>query len=210
MFKKIAWLILPFLSFAGVALAQVNSGLTSELSLGSKGSQVTTLQSFLSGDQKIYPAGILSGYFGPLTANAVSQFQLYAGLPMVGRVGPLTLARINSILNSVGVLDTNAPVNTNLNISVGRSEAAINWQTNELSQGKVFYDTKPIISLETSQPATQPFISGSVSGESTIGFNHSLSLTGLNPDTTYYLVIESVDRSGNVSLVINKTFTTVH
>ena len=54
------------------------------LSRGSTGADVMSLQSYLG--------VIQTGYFGPLTAKAVVQFQASEALPPVGIVGPLTRA----------------------------------------------------------------------------------------------------------------------
>lgn len=50
------------------------NSLTSGLEVGSKGEQVTELQEFLV-EQGVYPEGIISGYYGPLTQTAVDRFE---------------------------------------------------------------------------------------------------------------------------------------
>ncbi len=54
------------------------------LAVGSRGDDVNELQAYLGVSQ--------TGYFGPLTANAVAAFQTEEGLARVGTVGPLTRA----------------------------------------------------------------------------------------------------------------------
>jgi len=54
------------------------------LSRGMSGDDVSNIQAFLSVQQ--------TGYFGPLTANAVAKFQTSEGLPAIGIVGPMTRA----------------------------------------------------------------------------------------------------------------------
>lgn len=71
--------------------------LTSEINPGARSDDVTTLQTLLAKDPTIYPAGTISGYYGPLTTAAVKNFQAKYGLPTVGRVGPATLAKINEV-----------------------------------------------------------------------------------------------------------------
>jgi len=49
---------------------------TTNLKVGSTGADVTALQEFLKGQgSSIYPEGLVTGYFGPLTKAAVTKFQ---------------------------------------------------------------------------------------------------------------------------------------
>lgn len=48
---------------------------TRNLYLGTRGEDVKKLQEFLAKDKSIYPEGIISGYYGPLTQKAVQKFQ---------------------------------------------------------------------------------------------------------------------------------------
>ncbi|MBI4193388.1 MAG: peptidoglycan-binding protein [Candidatus Colwellbacteria bacterium] len=77
---------------------------TKNLGLGSTGSEVTLLQQFLAKNKELYPQGIVSGYFGPLTKAAVIRFQnKYASTVLApiglsagtGYVGTLTRAELN-------------------------------------------------------------------------------------------------------------------
>ena len=65
---------------------------------GMTGDDVKLLQEILATDPEIYPKGFVTGYFGPLTKNAVKMFQKKAGIDQVGRVGPKTTAKINELL----------------------------------------------------------------------------------------------------------------
>lgn len=49
--------------------------LSGNLQVGSEGGDVTKLQTFLSKDKTVYPEGIVSGYFGKLTEDAVRRWQ---------------------------------------------------------------------------------------------------------------------------------------
>ncbi|MDP2668313.1 MAG: peptidoglycan-binding domain-containing protein [bacterium] len=69
---------------------QLDEGVTSD--------QVRLLQTLLAADSAIYPEGILTGYYGKLTAQAVKRFQKKFGLEQVGRVGPKTLEKLNKEL----------------------------------------------------------------------------------------------------------------
>ncbi|MCK4453759.1 peptidoglycan-binding protein [Candidatus Parcubacteria bacterium] len=65
---------------------------------GMSGEDVKLLQEVLATDTDVYPEGLVTGYFGPLTKNAVKRFQKIAGIEQVGLVGPKTSARINELL----------------------------------------------------------------------------------------------------------------
>lgn len=85
--------------------------ITRTLSLGSRGDEVSALQTLLAGDPIIYPEGLVTGYFGPLTRAAIQRFQASEGIVWngdetstgLGLVGPRTraaLARIHSASQS--------------------------------------------------------------------------------------------------------------
>lgn len=60
---------------------------------GAQGEEVRTLQARLK-DLRFFQ-GPVTGFFGPLTAEAVRRFQKAHGLPAVGYVGPRTLAALS-------------------------------------------------------------------------------------------------------------------
>lgn len=74
------------------------------LGFGSRGQDVTNLQSFLSDFPNIYPSGLVTGFFGQLTQAAVQRYQcsrniVCSGTPATtgfGFVGPNTRATINA------------------------------------------------------------------------------------------------------------------
>ncbi|MBI2612377.1 peptidoglycan-binding protein [Candidatus Kaiserbacteria bacterium] len=71
--------------------------LSSDLSFGSRGTEVTKLQQFLVTQN--YPGGgnwMVTGYFGQATAQAVRNFQQSAGIPMTGYVDAATRSAIQS------------------------------------------------------------------------------------------------------------------
>lgn len=72
--------------------------LRTTLAQGSAGEQVATLQALLAADPSIYPEGIVSGFFGRLTADAVKRFQKNNGIEQVGFVGPKTLKKLQEHL----------------------------------------------------------------------------------------------------------------
>jgi len=74
--------------------------ITRHLDQGDRGPNVRKLQELLAANNEIYPEGLVTGYYGPLTAQAVSRLQQRSGLPAVGRVGPRTLNQVNSVSKS--------------------------------------------------------------------------------------------------------------
>lgn len=167
------------------------------------------LQQFLSTNYLIYPEGIVSGYFGPLTQAAVTQFQVAYDLPQVGRVGPMTLAKMNDIMSSGLGLDTSSPVIANSWISTTRNGATINWTTNDPSRGQVYYDTFPIQSNEASGHAQLAYVSGAFAPNNMdVHGSQSVHIQGLSPNTFYYYLTRAIDSSGNVSMTVQKSFRT--
>lgn len=75
-----------------------------DLTLGSQGSDVSSLQAFLIGEDtgpsaKALLAAGATGYFGPITQRALAEYQAEAGIsPASGYFGPLTRARILSVI----------------------------------------------------------------------------------------------------------------
>src|SRR3989338_5621656 len=117
-----------------------------QLELGMSGSDVRDLQTFLAQDVTIYPQGLVTGYFGSLTKSAVSNFQVRNGIANVGRVGPITMAVINTQMGGGNVVgfDRFAPVISSLNLSTTNTTVVLNWNTSENASAIVYYSTSPI------------------------------------------------------------------
>lgn len=189
-------------AFATPAFAAQLSG---QLDIGSTGPDVTALQTFLAQNSAIYPSGLVTGYYGQLTANAVSAWQTANGIDAVGRVGPVTLAALNAAMagGSSGTVanndTTSNPALSGSNISTTANSATFTWNTNEPTNSRVLYGT------------SIPFLFASASSvASTNGLSTSATatVTGLNPGTTYYYSLHSSDASGNESWTIEQPFTT--
>lgn len=87
---------------AGQAGALAAAGaIAKDLLLGNRGDEVTLLQTLLARDKAIYPEGLVTGFFGPATRQAVRKFQEKYGLPAVGRVGPQTRAKLSEVFGAV-------------------------------------------------------------------------------------------------------------
>lgn len=65
---------------------------------GSTGENVKVLQALLAADPELYPEGLITGYYGRLTAVAVKRFQKKHAFEQVGHVGPKTLKKLNEEL----------------------------------------------------------------------------------------------------------------
>lgn len=76
---------------------QTTIALARDLKEGMSSKDVKALQELLAADREVYPEGIVSGYFGPLTAKAVRRFQMKHGIEAVGMVGPKTRAKLNML-----------------------------------------------------------------------------------------------------------------
>lgn len=94
--------------------------------------------------------------------------------------------------------DTAAPSISAVGFSVSTSTATITWTTNENANSKVYYGT--VTPLNTGSALTK--------SSATMVTSHSLQLTGLTPNTTYYFKVESKDSSNNGSMSSETSFTT--
>lgn len=99
-------LLFLFVSF-GVTYAAGDSKskalLVDDLSLGSRGKEVETLQNFLAKDTSLYPEGIISGFFGSRTRSALIRFQIREHIvPALGYFGRKSRARVLELLQGAG------------------------------------------------------------------------------------------------------------
>jgi len=175
-----------------------------EMEVGMTGADISALQTFLAADPTIYPQGLVTGYFGPLTFAAVSNFQARNGISTVGRVGPITLAAINGMFGSIGgSSDVNAPVITVVTLGASTSSISVSWTTNEGTMSTLYYSTFPISFMESK--ISNPY-SVSVTGipvasaNSGLQTSHNVNVQNLNANTTYYYAIHARDQAGNVSV----------
>ena len=179
--------------------------LTQQLDPGMQNADVTSLQTFLAASPSLYPSGLVTGYYGSLTTAAVSAFQTANNLAAVGRVGPQTLAAINAQMGgtvSSGTGGTSgdvyAPIMTPETVTVSTNSFTVTWTTNENASDRVMFAT------------SWPFLYATASSVSANGFGTTgnITVTGLQPNTTYYYVIQSTDSSGNLQETIGKAVKT--
>lgn len=202
-----AVLFLAAITFAHAQTAN-RLPIINQLDVGATGNDVLRLQTLLAMNPTIYPAGLVTGYYGPMTKTAVTQFQIGYGLDPVGRVGPLTRAKMNSLIASGLAPDVNAYSIGNVHVETTQTTATITWTTAEPARGKVNYDSLPIVMLETSKALTEPVTTGIAVNESGYAQSHSLTLSGLIPGHVYFYTLESVDQTGNVSVTLSSSFAT--
>jgi hypothetical protein len=62
---------------------------------------VKILQSAFATDKSLYPEGVISGYYGVLTKNAVEKFQSKYNLSVSGEVDKNTLEKFNQIFGNI-------------------------------------------------------------------------------------------------------------
>jgi peptidoglycan hydrolase-like protein with peptidoglycan-binding domain len=206
-FKKIGLVAVSALMIASPLFAIADT-LTRPLQVGSQGTDVSALQSFLAQDATLYPQGLVTGYFGFLTKSAVSNFQSRNGIDPVGRVGPITLPVLNAQMAGGMSNTTIAPSISNISIVRNRTDVSVNWNTNESAKGVVYYSTSPLSTYEQMH---------SVDGTGAVAMTdansrmvHSVALSNLQPNTTYYYMIYTTDLNGNVSVTWPASFQTTN
>ncbi|MBT4138223.1 MAG: hypothetical protein HOE48_09920, partial [Candidatus Latescibacteria bacterium] len=96
--------------------------------------------------------------------------------------GPVSSATLS--LTTESAPDTQNPTISDISTSIADSTAIISWKTDEVSDSAIRYST-------TSGTY------GLNAGEATDVSDHTVTLTNLHPNTTYFYVVESIDRSGN-------------
>jgi len=189
----------------GTPMATFAATLTRTLGIGSTGTDVSSLQSFLGQDPTMYPANLVTGYYGNLTSAAVQVFQGRNSIAMVGYVGPATLAALNT---QMALASNGGPAATIANISVapGRTSAVISWNTNESARGMVYYSTSPLVTYEHYSSVDS---SGTIAATD-LNFvtSQNVSLANLMPNTTYYYMIYTTDMNNNVSVSWPTVFST--
>lgn len=211
----VAFFVASLLLLAGVmimakpAQAVTFASINNQLGVGSTGSSVTNLQTFLASDRNIYPEGRVTGYYGMLTRAAVVQFQVNYGIAQVGVVGPITLAKINNVINAGYGIDVYAPTIYNISVQKTNNSATFNWTTTESARGKVYYSTSPFSLREAVGNFSEPSITGGLTMmASNSQSSQNVTVNNLQPNTTYYYIIQVQDASGNVSVTVQSTFNT--
>lgn len=195
--------VLVSLGFVSHAFAFTQ--ITSQLDLGQRGTNVSSLQEFMAANPSVYPEGLVTGYFGGLTKTAVIRFQAQNNLDQVGRVGPVTVAKINSMIASGGwvMADVSGPAFYNVSMSKNSTSSTFVFNTSEMTSARVVYNTSPLMFNEgdITSYGFGPLGGYSSNSISTSNMSHSVTLNNLQPGTDYYYTIIATDAVGNVSVV---------
>jgi hypothetical protein len=77
--------------FLAIAFFGVIEMARAQMTIGQRGEEVLNLQKILKEFPEIYPDGYVTGYYGPLTKNAVKRLQAKCNLPETGIVDEATL-----------------------------------------------------------------------------------------------------------------------
>lgn len=93
-------------------------------------------------------------------------------------------------------IDTTAPVITNILVSnISAISAVITWTTDEPADSTVYYGIAGTGSIQKT--------------DSNLVTNHTVTLSGIEPNSTYHFYVRSTDASGNQSISEDDTFTTL-
>ena len=208
--------VLGLFLFLSVGITTVHAATVSvQLDMGSSGQQVTDLQTYLATNVNVYPEGLVTGYFGSLTQAAVQRFQVAQGIVSsgtptttgYGHVGPATIARLNMLMGSTLGYDA-VPVQGPITIQQTNTTATIAWTNNEPTVGQLFWSTTPIQSDEATGPHQTPYVSGTlaVDAAGNLQTNHTITISNLQTNTTYYYLVRSIDSAGNITMTFSSPF----
>jgi len=185
-------------------VAYAYTPITSQLDFGARGTNVTNLQVFFTDNSAIYPEGLVTGYFGGLTRSAVQRFQAQYGLDQVGRVGPMTQAKINSLIATGGwtTSDISGPGFYNVNVAKSVNSMTFTFNTNESSNARVVYHTSPLMFNEgdINSNGFGSIGGATVNSSNGLSTSHTITLSSLQGNTTYYYTVIVTDATGNVSV----------
>lgn len=222
----LAWAITALFVLSFVGIQSAYAAINTQLDFGDRGSEVSELQTYLSGDANVYPSGLVTGWFGPLTKAGVERFQtangiVSSGTPETtgyGRVGPRTQAAINAKLAGGGhsTGDVYAPTIERVSVNTNNSSdsAVISWTASEPSMGKVYYSTSPI-RMHNTFDSTARFSGEPIVTTGTLAqydgvarSTHTVNINNLMPNTTYYYLVVAFDSSKNSSITLPASFRT--
>lgn len=215
--------IILFLTPVLILAQSTTPEFTRSLSLGMQGNDVKSLQEFLARDQKIYPEGLITGYFGSKTQEAVKRWQKKYGVDAIGIVGPKTIAKIKEI----GQATAPEPAQPTTATPETTTEATSGEPVSPTAPTDI---TSPTATLAVNVPApTNVYIQFTPSEEVTAVYEYGLTanygsvkevlnqyssspagtyLEDLVSSTAYQVRAKVTDKAGNVGYSQNYSFTT--
>lgn len=116
------------------------------------------------------------------TAYAAVAFVAFSAVAL----GPALLAHADT---------GNGPTLSYVSVAPSNNSATITWDTSAIGNSQVEYGVSSAYSASTTL-------------DSSLNTTHSVTLTGLNPDTVYHFAVMSSDPSGNTTTSSDQTFTT--
>jgi hypothetical protein len=129
--------------------------------------------------------GLFRGFATLVDAtNATASAQLRARNADVIRARYFT-ASANSVFSATAVVDTTAPVITNLVVVPDYESATVSWETSKPADALVQYGESAFL--------------GRTAYDDNLSGPHEARLTGLKPDRVYYFRVVSRDAAGNVA-----------
>lgn len=198
-------------AFASVASAQTSfAPITASADIGTRGANVTNIQTYLA-STSFYPEGLVTGYYGSLTAAAVRRFQAFYGIVSsgtpgttgYGRVGPSTMAKMNALIaGGTTSGDISGPRLFNLNTAKTSNSVTFTLNTDENAMVRVVYNTNPLMFNEgdINSNGFGPIGGFAVNSSSGLSTSHTVVVPSLNANTNYYFTVIATDAAGNVSV----------
>ncbi|HUC02167.1 MAG TPA: peptidoglycan-binding domain-containing protein [Candidatus Paceibacterota bacterium] len=157
------------LNASGGTSTSMTYDFTSDLTIGSTGAQVSSLQQLLISKGYLTAVSAPTGYFGPLTQSALAKFQAANGIsPAVGYFGPITRSFVNSMSTTTTTTTgggTTTPTGAPLSVSVDAQTPG----SSNIAAGAV---NTPVLKLDFTAGATPVTVTNLV-----------LTRTGLSQDS---------------------------
>ena len=154
-----------------------------------------TFPETIDGDGELFIAtfDLIGGEAGDSSTLEIAAEAYRGSVPIV----EVPVTAVNGVITVTGVPDTTPPVITDVaNETPTSSSVAIIWTTDEASNSLVRYGT------ESGDYTDEAF-------DATMTTSHTVQLSGLTPNTTYYFVVNSTDASGNTNESSEYSFTTM-
>lgn len=200
------------LETAKTAAAQIGgiSKFTKTLQRGITGDEVKELQEFLKQFLDIYPEGLVTGYFGPLTEAAVKRLQEKSNIEAVGVVGPKTRAKLNElVISGTGSSGTVPPGLTTVpGVQEGITTIAVGATTTPIVVTATPSGGVPATPATPAEPATPPSGANVGSAIPAIPATPATPAQTVPPPDTTAPVISNVQATNLAETSVTITWTT--